>query len=87
MILRQAIETRQAFYARNGQCRKNPVRRTLLLVTALTSRILSCADDAALAMEARCYNDNRALPPFFPSGKEKPILLAGTVLSLILAWL
>ena len=87
MILRQARETRQAFCARNGQRRKNPVRRTILLATALISRILSCADDAALSMEARCYTHDRTLPPFYPSGREKSVLLAGTALCLLLVWL
>jgi len=84
MILRQAGESMDAFKARNGDRRKNPVRRTAILATALINRVLDRADAAAMAMEARCYTHNRAMAPFCPCGLEKPALLAGIGLCTIL---
>ena len=77
MILCQAGESIDAFKARNGNRKKNPVRRTAILATALVNRVLDRADAIAMAMEARCYSHNRTTAPFHPCGLEKRVLLAG----------
>lgn len=87
LIFHQAGETADAFNARNGQTRKNPIKRTIFMGTALMTRVFCCADAAAMAMEARCYTDSRTMIPFKPCGREKRVFLAGTGLCIILLWL
>ena len=53
-----------------GNLRKNPVRRLINLAWPLLKKTFQSADDLSLAMQARCYSENRTDPRFFPNGKE-----------------
>ena len=64
MILDQARETMDAQRARCIECRKNPVFRLTALAVALLRRIFEDADRLIVAMEARCYNEERTGPAY-----------------------
>ncbi len=84
MILRQTGESMDAFRARNGNRRKNPVRRTIIMTTSIINRVLDRADSAAMAMEARCFTHHRTMASFYPCGREKAALIYGISLSVAL---
>jgi energy-coupling factor transporter transmembrane protein EcfT len=62
VILNQANETAEAQRARGVENRKNPVYRLIRLGIPLIRRTFERADKLAVAMEARCYTDNRTDP-------------------------
>ena len=82
VILRQAKEVSDARNARCGHLQKNPVRKTMGLVLPLLKKTFLSADHLVLAMESRCYSDDRTDPEFNPSGKEKLFLLGSIAASL-----
>jgi energy-coupling factor transporter transmembrane protein EcfT len=79
VVLKQAKEISDAQKSRCGDLEKNPVKRIIRLVLPLLKKTFSAADNLILAMESRCYTDDRTDPEFTPSGKE-PWFLAGTIL-------
>lgn len=70
LILANAREVTHAVNARCGNLRKNPVRRLINLSWPLLKKTFQSADDLTLAMQARCYNENRTDPRFSTNGKE-----------------
>jgi energy-coupling factor transporter transmembrane protein EcfT len=62
VILNQANETAEAQRARCVENRKNPVYRLIRLGIPLIRRTFERADKLAVAMEARCYTENRTDP-------------------------
>jgi len=62
VILDQARETAAAQKARCVENRKNPVYRLIRLGIPRISRTFERADKLAVAMEARCYTENRTDP-------------------------
>ena len=87
VILKQAKEISDAQKARCADLQKNPVKRIIRLVLPLLKKTFISADRLVLAMESRCYNDDRTDPEFLPSGKEIPFLIGSFIISLSLAWL
>ncbi len=79
IILKQAEEISNARKARCSDLEKNPVKRVTGLVFPLLKKTFLSADNLVLAMEARCYDDDRTDPEFKPSGKE-PLFIAGSLL-------
>ena len=59
VIFEQAKETLDAQRARGIELRRNPVYRMQKLGIPVMRRIFERADKLALAMEARCYSENR----------------------------
>ena len=84
LILRQAQEAGDAVQARCGNLEKNPVKRLAHLALPMVTRAFGSADHLILAMEARCYSEERTDPGFNPSGKEAGYLLATLGLCLFL---
>ena len=82
VILRQAKEVSDAQKARCANLRKNPVRKTMGLVLPLLKKTFLSADHLILAMESRCYSNDRTDSEFKPSGKEKFFLLGSIMVSL-----
>lgn len=76
MILNQARETADAQRARCIECRKNPVVRLVKLTVALLRRIFEDADRLVIAMEARCYSEDRTGPSFSATRLDWTVLLA-----------
>lgn len=62
VIFEQTGETLAAQRARCVENRKNPVYRLKVFGIPLMRRIFERADKLALAMEARCYSENRTSP-------------------------
>lgn len=79
LILRRFHETRAAQAARGADLVKNPVRRMALLVIPVLRRVLLDADHLVLAMEARCYTEDRVEPGFRPSFRDAAALTAATL--------
>jgi energy-coupling factor transporter transmembrane protein EcfT len=62
MILNQIRETADAQRARGIENRKNPVYRMVKFIIPLMRRTFEDADKLILAMEARCWSENRTDP-------------------------
>jgi energy-coupling factor transporter transmembrane protein EcfT len=62
VILNQAKETAEAQRARCVEYRKNPLYRLVRLGLPLIRRTFEQADRLIVAMEARCYSENRTDP-------------------------
>ncbi len=62
VILNQAKETAEAQRARCVENRKNPLYRLIRLGIPLIRRLFEQADKLIVAMEARCYSENRTDP-------------------------
>jgi len=77
LILKQSGEISNARKARCGDLEKNPVKKIIGLVLPLLKKTFLSADNLVLAMESRCYDDERTDPEFKPSGKEN-LFLAGS---------
>ena len=75
VILNQASETAEAQRARCVENRKNPVYRLIRLGFPLIRRTFERADQLAIAMEARCYTDNRTNPELGATRKDWVALL------------
>ena len=70
VILDQAKETADAQRARGVENRKNPVYRLRKLLIPLMRRTFERADKLAMAMEARCYTENRTDPELSSSHRD-----------------
>ena len=84
LILTQAQQVSDAVNARCGNLNKNPVRRIRYLVLPLIKKIFLAGDRLCLAMEARCYSEDRTDPVFEAGGNEKRFLAAGLYLCLVM---
>ncbi|MBN1931388.1 MAG: energy-coupling factor transporter transmembrane protein EcfT [Desulfobacterales bacterium] len=62
VILAQAKETSDAQRARGIENRKNPIYRLVKLAVPLIFKTFQNANNLAVAMEARCYSENRTDP-------------------------
>lgn len=82
IILRQANEISDAQKARCGDLEKNPIKRISRLIIPLLKRIFLNADSLILAMESRCYTEDRTDPVFSPSGNEPYFLIGSCLIAL-----
>lgn len=62
LILFRAGEISDALRSRSMQRRKHAVFRMMIFTTVLFRRVFLDADEFALAMQARCYNEQRTPP-------------------------
>ena len=62
LIFDQYLESKAAFDSRLGGNSKNPVRKIFSIAFPLMQNTIFRADEAAMAMESRCYSDNPSLP-------------------------
>ncbi|HKJ99484.1 MAG TPA: energy-coupling factor transporter transmembrane component T [Desulfotignum sp.] len=86
LILTQGRQVSDAVNARCGNLNKNPVRRIRYLVLPLLKKTFLAADSLCLAMDARCYSEDRTDPVFKTGGKETVFLLSGICLCLIMVF-
>ncbi len=84
LILKLTTDIRQAQDARCAQLNKNPVKRMIRLSVPLLKRTFLSADRLIMAMEARCYSEDRTDPSFFSSGRERLIFAAGLLVVALL---
>jgi len=83
VIFQQAKETLDAQRARGVENRKNPVYRLVKLGIPILRRTFERADKLALAMEARCYSENRTDPRISSEIKDWIALFVVVFLCLI----
>ena len=76
VILNQARETAEAQKARGVENRKNPVYRLTKLGFPLLRRTFERADDLVVAMEARCFTENRTDPEQTAQKRDWLVLIA-----------
>lgn len=87
VIFDQARETADAQRARGIENRKNPVYRLKNLGIPLMRRTFERADKLAVAMEARCYSENRTDPGLCAHSKDWAALFVVICLCLfIVVW-
>ena len=87
VILNQVNETAEAQRARCVENRKNPVYRLIRLGIPLIRRTFERADRLAVAMEARCYTENRTDPELWATRIDwialvVMILICGLIISI-----
>ena len=87
VIAKQAGQISDARKARCGDLQRNPVKKIIHLVLPLLKKTFQSADNLVIAMESRCYSDDRTDPEFTPSGKEIYFLAGSVILSLSLVCL
>lgn len=83
VIFDQARETADAQRARGVECRKSPVYRAVKYSIPMIRNVFATADELAVAMEARCYSENRSAPEFRASLRDWMILMASICLFLL----
>jgi energy-coupling factor transporter transmembrane protein EcfT len=83
VILNQAKETTEAQRARCLENRKNPVYRITRLAIPLIRRTFEQADRLIIALEARCYSENRTDPILYATRKD---WIALFILTAICVW-
>ena len=87
LLAHQAREISQARQARCGNLKKNPVKQLVQLAVPLLQKTFRSADLLSMAMEARCYSEERTDQNQTPSGHEARALGAVITLSLFLIFL
>jgi len=83
-ILNQARETAEAQRARCVENRKNPLYRLIQIGAPLIRRTFEQADRLTVAMEARCYSENRTDPALSATRLDWIALL---IILIICAWI
>jgi energy-coupling factor transporter transmembrane protein EcfT len=83
VILNQARETADAQKARCVGNRKNPIYRLKKIGFPLLRRTFETADELAVAMEARCYSENRTEPEFTARLRDWMVLMVSACLFLL----
>ena len=84
VILNQAKETADAQRARGIENRKNPVYRLIKLTVPLIRRTFQDAEKLSLAMEARCYTENRTDPDLSAHKRDWMVFVVVGCLCLLL---
>ncbi len=86
LIFDEARKTAEAQRSRCIEAKKNPVARLTRYVVPTMRRIFESADRLAVAMEARCYNEDRPTPisPLSASDRLFLVLVSGIFILLML---
>lgn len=84
LFIQQAKEISNAQKARCSDLQSNPVKKIARLCVPLFKKTFQSADRLAIAMEARCYSEDRTNPMFKLSGSETQTYIAVIALSLIM---
>lgn len=84
LIIEQAKQVTDAQKSRCADNRKNPVIKIAKLILPILKKTFQTADNLALAMESRCFSEDRTDPEFNKSGYEMKSLILTILLVLIL---
>jgi energy-coupling factor transporter transmembrane protein EcfT len=84
LIIEQAQQVSDAQKSRCSDNRKNPVKKIFRLIFPILKKTFQTADNLAVAMESRCFSEDRTDPEFNKSGYEAISLIFSTLLLLIL---
>ncbi len=79
LVFAEVTALREAQAARGVERRRNPVRRIFFLAVCALRRTVLRAERLALAMEARCYCDERTPRPMRVCRQDRRVLAAGLV--------
>jgi len=82
VILLQGAEIADAQRARGVERRKNPLIRLMRFTIPLFRRVFLSADELAVAMQARCYSDQRTLPELVFTWRDGLAMGVGILISL-----
>jgi energy-coupling factor transporter transmembrane protein EcfT len=82
VILNQARETSDVLKARGLESRRNPAARLSVTALTLLRNVFRDADRLVVAMEARCYSENRTIPELISGGRDWAVLAATVLLAL-----
>ncbi len=84
IILEQAEEINQAQKARAVERIKNPIRRLVIFTLPLMRKTFEAADRYTIAMEARCYSEDRTDPELVMTRQDGILILVAIPLGVIL---
>ena len=84
LIIEQTKQVSDAQKARCADNQKNPVKKIARLILPILRKTFQTADNLALAMESRCFSEDRTDPEFNKSGYEAKSLVVTILLVLIL---
>jgi energy-coupling factor transporter transmembrane protein EcfT len=87
VIFDQIRETSEAQKARGVENRKNPLYRLVKIGIVLIRRTFENADNLAIAMEARCYTENRTDPELVGRARDWLAMIAIGLLCIALLFL
>jgi len=82
VILFQGSEIADAQRSRGIERRKNPLIRLMRFTIPLFRRVFLSADELVVAMQARCYSENRTLPDLSFTWRDGMAMGAGILISL-----
>lgn len=86
MVFETAGTVNDAQRARGVENRKNPVYRLVKFVVPVSCRVFQNADNVALAMEARCYSDERTDPDLHANRRDWLALIGVVGLCVLVVW-
>jgi energy-coupling factor transporter transmembrane protein EcfT len=81
VILLQGAEIADAQRARGVERRKNPLIRLIRFTIPLFRRVFLSADELAVAMQARCYSEQRTLPELCFTWRDSLAIGVGILIS------
>ncbi len=84
VVFNQVKETMDAQRARGVENRKNPVFRLVVLTVPVMRRVFRSADRLAVAMESRCWSENRTDPELSVSPLDWAALMVVLLLFVLL---
>lgn len=84
LIIELSKQVSDAQKARCADNQRNPVKKIARLILPILKKTFQTADNLALAMESRCFSENRTDPEFNKSGYEIKLLFLTIMLVLIL---
>ncbi|MCD4744601.1 MAG: energy-coupling factor transporter transmembrane protein EcfT [Desulfobacteraceae bacterium] len=84
LIIELSKQVSDAQKARCADNQKNPVKKIARLILPVLKKTFQTADNLALAMESRCFSEDRTDPEFNKSGYEIKSLFLTIILVLIL---
>ena len=83
LLTAQGGETMDAQRARGVENRKNPIYRLTWFAIPFLRRSFAAVDRLSMAMEARCYTDDRTAYPLSAVRRDWYVLIAGLVYAII----
>jgi energy-coupling factor transporter transmembrane protein EcfT len=83
VVIQQVRQTALAQRARAVECRKNPFYRAVKLVSPAMRRVFLTAENLTVAMEARCFSENRTDPKLAFGRADRILMAALTIIGLL----
>lgn len=81
LILQKTEEVSDAQKSRCVHLQKNPIKRIIRMGVPVLRKVFTSADRLAIAMESRCYSEDRTEQEFIVSGSELYFYLSAVLLT------